>query len=69
MRIVTDAEDSRGTRSLYESVGFRMLKEHDLYRKPMKRAAGSPSPMGERVGGVRFAYPGFASVNGTAGNW
>ncbi|MGH2485513.1 MAG: GNAT family N-acetyltransferase [Ktedonobacterales bacterium] len=38
IRIVTDAEDGRGARSLYESVGFRGLKEHVLYRKPMQRA-------------------------------
>lgn len=40
IRIVTDAEDGRGARSLYESVGFRSLKEHVLYRKPMQ-------PMGQ----------------------
>ncbi|HKV84588.1 MAG TPA: GNAT family N-acetyltransferase, partial [Ktedonobacterales bacterium] len=38
IRIVTDAEDGRGARSLYESVGFRCLKEHILYRKPIQRA-------------------------------
>lgn len=36
VRIVTDAADGRGARSLYESVGFRALKEHVLYRKPME---------------------------------
>lgn len=36
IRIVTDALDGRGARSLYESVGFRSRKEHVLYRKPME---------------------------------
>jgi GNAT superfamily N-acetyltransferase len=36
VRIYTDAEDGQGARSLYESVGFRTLKEHRLYRKPME---------------------------------
>lgn len=35
VRIVTNAEDEQGARSLYESVGFRELKRHGLYRKPM----------------------------------
>jgi ribosomal protein S18 acetylase RimI-like enzyme len=34
-RIITDADDGQGARSLYESVGFREVKQHILYRKPM----------------------------------
>jgi len=34
IRILTDADDSQGARSLYESAGFRELKQHVLYRKP-----------------------------------
>lgn len=43
IRILTDAEDGRGARSLYESLGFRSLKEHILYRKPMDL---TPAPQG-----------------------
>ncbi len=39
IRIYTDAEDGQGARRLYESAGFRALKEHRLYRKPMELAA------------------------------
>jgi ribosomal protein S18 acetylase RimI-like enzyme len=38
VRIITNAENAHGARSLYESVGFRELKQHALYRKPMYRA-------------------------------
>lgn len=44
IRIYTDADDSQGARSLYESVGFRTIKEHRLYRKRMDR--GAPGALG-----------------------
>jgi len=34
VRIITDAEDAYGARSLYESLGFREVKQHIFYRKP-----------------------------------
>lgn len=34
-RLYTNAENSQGARTLYESVGFRQTGEHLLYRKPM----------------------------------
>lgn len=35
-RLFTDAENSQGARTLYESAGFRQSGEHLLYRKPMR---------------------------------
>ena len=35
VRLVTDAADGRGARSLYESFGFREAKQHIVYRKPL----------------------------------
>jgi mycothiol synthase len=34
-RLYTDADDGQGARSLYESLGFRELKQHKFYRKPL----------------------------------
>lgn len=36
-RILTRADDQQGARTLYERVGFREVKQHRLYRKPMGR--------------------------------
>jgi mycothiol synthase len=33
IRLYTDADNGQGTRSLYESLGFRELKQHIFYRK------------------------------------
>lgn len=35
VRLFTNASDEQGARSLYESLGFRELKRHTFYRKPM----------------------------------
>ena len=35
IRLFTDADDGQGARSLYESLGFRELKQHRFYRKPL----------------------------------
>jgi GNAT superfamily N-acetyltransferase len=34
-RLFTDADDGRGARSLYERLGFREVKQHIFYRKPL----------------------------------
>lgn len=34
-RLFTDADDGQGARSLYERLGFREVKQHLLYRKPL----------------------------------
>ncbi|MCX6045907.1 MAG: GNAT family N-acetyltransferase [Chloroflexi bacterium] len=36
IRLFTDADNGQGARSLYESLGFREIKQHILYRKPLK---------------------------------
>lgn len=36
IRIFTDADDALGARSLYESVGFRVLTEYIRYQKPVE---------------------------------
>jgi mycothiol synthase len=35
VRLFTDAANEQGARSLYESLGFREVKQHILYRKPL----------------------------------
>ena len=35
-RLVTDADNGQGARTLYESVGFAEVKQHRLYRRPME---------------------------------
>lgn len=35
VRLFTDADDGQGARSLYESLGFREVKQHIFYRKPL----------------------------------
>ncbi len=35
IRLFTDADDGHGARSLYESLGFREVKQHIFYRKPL----------------------------------
>lgn len=35
VRLATDAADGQGARSLYESFGFREVKQHIFYRKPL----------------------------------
>jgi len=35
IRLFTDADNGSGARSLYESLGFRELKQHFLYRRPL----------------------------------
>ncbi len=35
VRLATDAADGRGARSLYEGFGFREMKQHIFYRKPL----------------------------------
>jgi len=35
VRLATDAADGRGARSLYEGFGFREVKQHIFYRKPL----------------------------------
>ncbi len=35
VRIITNAADEQGARSLYESLGFREVKQHIFYRKPL----------------------------------
>ena len=35
VRLFTDAANGEGARSLYESLGFREVKQHILYRKPL----------------------------------
>lgn len=34
-RLFTDADDGQGARSLYERLGFREVKQHIFYRKPL----------------------------------
>lgn len=34
-RLFTTADDEKGARSLYEKLGFREVKQHHLYRKPL----------------------------------
>lgn len=34
-RLFTDAGDGQGARSLYEHLGFREVKQHRFYRKPL----------------------------------
>lgn len=36
VRLFTDADDGQGARSLYESLGFREVKQHIFYRKPLE---------------------------------
>jgi mycothiol synthase len=38
VRLYTDADDGQGARSLYESLGFREVKQHIFYRKPVSAA-------------------------------
>jgi mycothiol synthase len=40
VRLYTDADNGPGARSLYEAVGFREVKQHIFYRKPLT----DPSP-------------------------
>ena len=35
VRLYTDADDGQGARSLYELLGFREVKQHIFYRKPL----------------------------------
>ncbi|HYF65657.1 MAG TPA: GNAT family N-acetyltransferase [Herpetosiphonaceae bacterium] len=35
VRLFTDADDGQGARSLYEALGFRELKQHIFYRRPL----------------------------------
>lgn len=35
VRIITNATDPRGAKTLYESLGFREVKQHGLFRKPI----------------------------------
>ena len=35
VRLATDAADGCGARSLYEGFGFREMKQHIFYRKPL----------------------------------
>lgn len=35
VRLFTTADDEKGARSLYEQLGFREVKQHHLYRKPL----------------------------------
>ena len=35
VRLFTDANNGQGARSLYESLGFREVKQHIFYRKPL----------------------------------
>jgi ribosomal protein S18 acetylase RimI-like enzyme len=37
-RLYTDADDGQGARSLYESLGFREVKQHIFYRKRLSDA-------------------------------
>ena len=43
VRLFTDADNGQGARSLYESRGFRELKQHSFYRRPLE----VPPPHGE----------------------
>jgi ribosomal protein S18 acetylase RimI-like enzyme len=36
VRLYTDADDGQGARSLYETLGFREIKQHMFYRKPIQ---------------------------------
>lgn len=35
-RLFTDADNGQGARNLYESLGFREVKQHIFYRKPLE---------------------------------
>jgi mycothiol synthase len=35
VRLFTDADDAQGARTLYEGLGFRQVKQHIFYRKPL----------------------------------
>ncbi len=37
VRLFTDADNGQGARGLYESLGFREVKQHIFYRKPLER--------------------------------
>lgn len=36
VRLFTDADNDQGARNLYESLGFREVKQHIFYRKPLE---------------------------------
>ncbi|GAA3453772.1 GNAT family N-acetyltransferase [Dactylosporangium matsuzakiense] len=44
IRLHTEGHDPVGARSLYERLGFRVIREHHRYRKPLTSAVGSTLP-------------------------